>query len=145
MADRNARAREPGEIKEGEVQFTFEERQPLGLDLTEVRISAENGGNRVAVKGIRPDGQAQAMSGLVPGLILEVAQGVPVAGMTADAAIKLVVGEKKKRDAEGKPLTLVFSYGTTLQRFEMRQQRDVEIAQLKKDIAAAVASEGEQR
>jgi len=140
-ADKAARQREPGQIKEGETLFTFVERVPLGLDLTEVHISRENGGNRIAVKGIKPVGQAFEMPNLVPGLILQVVQGEPVAGMTADAAIKLVINEKKKRDAEGKSLQLVFSQGTVLQRFEIRQQREAEVAKLKKDIAAAVAAD----
>ena len=137
MADKVARQREPGELKEGEVLFTFEERKSLGLDLTEVRISRENGGNRVAVKGIKPDGQASQMEGLIPGLILEVVQGEPVAGMTPEATIKLVLNEKKKRDAEGKSLSLVFSPGTVMQRFEIRQQREQEVKKLKEEIAAA--------
>jgi hypothetical protein len=119
--------------------FTFAEKEPLGIDLTEVRISRENGGPRVAVKGIRPDGQAAQMEDLVPGLILEVVQGTPVAGMTPEATIKLVVAEKKRRDAEGKSLSLVLGRGTVLQRFEIRQQREQEVAKLRKDIAASAA------
>lgn len=79
------------------------------------------------------------MENLVPGLILEVVQGIPVAGMTPEATIKLVVAEKKRRDAEGKNLSLVLGRGTVMQRFEIRQQREQEIAKLRKDIAAATA------
>jgi len=111
-ADKAARQREPGQIKDGESIFTFVERVPLGLDLTEVRISRENGGNRVAVKGIKPEGQAFEMPNMIPGLILQVVQGEPVSGMTADATIKLVIAEKRKRDAEGKNLQLIFRYHT---------------------------------
>ena len=42
------------------VLFDFEARVPLGLDLTEVRISQENGGPRVAIKGIKPEGQVRS-------------------------------------------------------------------------------------
>jgi len=111
-ADKAARQREPGQIKDGESIFTFVERVPLGLDLTEVRISRENGGNRVAVKGIKPEGQAFEMPNMIPGLILQVVQGEPVSGMTADATIKLVIAEKRRRDAEGKNLQLIFRYHT---------------------------------
>jgi hypothetical protein len=48
-----------GEIKEGEMVFTFEPGIPLGIDLVEVRISEQNGGNRVAIKGIKPEGQVR--------------------------------------------------------------------------------------
>lgn len=80
------------------------------------------------------------MQDLVPGMILEVVQGTPVAGMTPEATIKLVVAEKKKRDAEGKNLSLVFGRGTILQRYEIREQREKEVAKLRKDIAAATAA-----
>ena len=60
-AEKAARQREPGEIKEGELQFEYEPRVPLGLDLTEVRISEENGGPRIVVKGIKPEGQVQIL------------------------------------------------------------------------------------
>lgn len=82
------------------------------------------------------------MQDLVPGLILEVVQGTPVAGMTPEATIKLVMAEKQKRDAEGKKLSLVFGRGTVLQRFEIRQQREQEVAKLRKDIAAAASAAG---
>ena len=39
--------------------FTFEPGIPLGIDLVEVRISEQNGGKRVAIKGIKPEGQVR--------------------------------------------------------------------------------------
>jgi len=87
--------------RESSITFEFDPRQPLGLDLSEVRFS--EGEPRVFVKGIQAGSQADALraQGLEVGQLLVGVNGNMVDGMRPIKAIQAVAIEKKESGEAG--------------------------------------------